>query len=210
MAWDEICLTQANALPHPLLRFYEWATPATTFGYFQNYESVAKQAHGTPLIRRPTGGGIVPHINDWTYSLVFPPSAPWYQYRASESYQQLHEWIQKAFLQVNLSTQLNPCTIAEGPGSCFIGAEQNDLMLDGIKLAGAAQRRNRQGFLIQGSIQPPPPSISRNSWETAFLTVASDEWGIEWVKWEPESELKRQAESLAQSKYSNPDHIRKR
>ena len=210
MAWDDLCLSQARTLAHPLLRFYRWAAQSTTFGYFQNYEDVAAQSPAKELIRRPTGGGIVPHSNDWTYSLTFPPSANWYRYRATESYQHLHRWIQKAFSQLDFPTHLNPNTIPEGPGACFVGAERDDLMHAGTKIAGAAQRRNRQGFLIQGSIQPPPRSISRHSWEAAFMKVASREWGIKWIEWTPNSTLANQAIKLAESKYAHPNHTKKR
>src|SRR6059036_393679 len=96
MAIDETLLHNAPRIGKPVLRFYSWSEPAASFGYFQRIADVAKATSLRPLVRRPTGGGIVPHDCDWTYSLVFPTAAQWYSLRATESYQRVHEWIQAA------------------------------------------------------------------------------------------------------------------
>ena len=82
MALDEALLESMSRLGRPVLRFYGWTEPAATFGYFQKYADVERATHLRPLIRRPTGGGIVPHDADWTYSLVFPPGHEWHSLKA--------------------------------------------------------------------------------------------------------------------------------
>ena len=47
-------------------RFYAWLEPAATFGYFQRFAEVERMTLLRPLLRRPTGGGLVPHAADWT------------------------------------------------------------------------------------------------------------------------------------------------
>lgn len=210
MAWDEVCLTQASEIGAPLLRFYSWTHPTTSFGYFQKHADVQAIERSHSLVRRPTGGGIVHHTDDWTYSIVFPPSAKWYRINAKESYGDLHRWIQAAFSSLEVNSQLNPNAIQEGPGSCFIGAEENDLLFSNKKLAGAAQRRNKDGFLIQGSIQPPQPFVARSRWEKAFLKTATDQWGIQWQEWTPTSTITTQASLLARSKYDCKKHTKRR
>jgi lipoate-protein ligase A len=210
MAWDDLCLKQSTAIGAPLLRFYCWTRPTTTFGYFQKHEAVREIEASTSLIRRPTGGGIVPHSSDWTYSLVFPPTSNWYRIRAKESYVQLHQWIQLAFSLLNIESQLNPISIQEGPGSCFVGAEESDLLYKGKKLAGAAQRRSREGFLIQGSIQPPFEFVERSDWEKALRQAAVEAWGIQWKEWIPPSTFAEQVSELAHSKYESTKHNQRR
>src|SRR5712672_1969240 len=78
MAIDEVLLESVVTFGAPLLRFYSWSEPAASFGYSQRYSEIARLTSLRPLVRRPTGGGFVPHDADWTYTLVFPPSAPWY------------------------------------------------------------------------------------------------------------------------------------
>jgi lipoate-protein ligase A len=73
MAFDEALLEAVHLAGNPILRLYGWNEPAATFGYFQKWAEVASWIKLRPLIRRPTGGGLVPHDADWTYSLVFPP-----------------------------------------------------------------------------------------------------------------------------------------
>src|SRR2546430_14961898 len=71
MAFDEALLESAARLGRPALRFYGWAERAASFGYSQKYAELARLTSLRPIVRRPTGGGLVPHDADWTHSLVF-------------------------------------------------------------------------------------------------------------------------------------------
>jgi lipoate-protein ligase A len=192
MALDEALLEATPRLGQPVLRFYGWTEPAASFGYFQKYAEVERATLLRPLVRRPTGGGVVPHDADWTYSLAFPTGHEWYSLRAEGSYWRVHEWIQAAFAQLNVPTELAPQACSSRhkealseirldqslltsaatmalPGRCFVGHEKFDLLWHGKKIAGAAQRRTHAGLLIQGSIQPPPLGLFRADWEHAML-----------------------------------------
>ena len=176
MALDEALLEHAAEIGAPVLRFYGWTEPAATFGYSQRYAEVAQWTSLRPLIRRITGGGLVPHDADWTYSLNVPPEAEWYRLRAEESYRRLHEWVAAAFAAVAVAAELSPCCAKELPGQCFAGAEKFDVLAEGRKIAGAAQKRNKLGLLIQGSVQPAKHNVTRADWEEAMLQCASRDW----------------------------------
>jgi len=203
-----------------------------------------------PLIRRPTGGGIVPHDADWTYSLAFPPGHEWHSLKAEESYRRVHEWIQSAFAKLDVITELAPgckksipsfrssrreeapsssaeCGVRSAelnqslltsaatsvlPGQCFVGYEKFDLLWNGQKIAGAAQRRNKLGLLIQGSVQSRciGISIARTDWQKAMGEVGRVEFGVEWSDFAPDETLRERAEFLAKQKYSQMEFIRKR
>ena len=141
MALDEALLESAPQIGKPVLRFYGWNEPAATFGYSQHFSEIERVTMLRPLIRRPTGGGLVPHDSDWTYSLIFPPNHSWYALKAVESYERVHIWIRDAFQKIGVATELSPCCKKEIPGQCFIGAEKSDVLWHGRKIAGAAQRR---------------------------------------------------------------------
>jgi lipoate-protein ligase A len=224
MALDEALLESMPRLGRPVLRFYGWTEPAATFGYFQKYADVERATHLRPLIRRPTGGGIVPHDADWTYSLVFPPGHEWHSLKAEESYRRVHEWIQAAFAKLNVKRNSHRAkksaprssrreeahsekseisqsllTSAVLPGQCFAGYEKFDVLWHGKKIAGAAQRRNKLGLLIQGSVQPPPISLSPPDWQKAMCDVGRVEFGAKWSDFAPDETLRERAEFLART-----------
>ena len=210
MALDEAMLEAMPRLGRPLLRFYSWTEPAASFGYFQKFAEVERLTALRPLVRRPTGGGIVPHDVDWTYSLSFPTTASWYSLAAIESYRRVHQWLQAAFAKFNLATELAPCARKAGPGQCFAGCEKFDLLCHGQKIAGAAQRRTRNGLLIQGSVQPPSRSPARADWQKAMCEVGGAGQGVAWTEFVPDALLNERTVMLAREKYSQPAYNRKR
>jgi len=206
MALDEALLEAMPRLGRPVLRFYGWTERAASFGYFQKYSEIERLTLLRPLVRRPTGGGLVAHEADWTYSIVIPTGHEWYAITATESYIRVHEWIQAAFAQLNLPTELASCCRKSEPGQCFIGHEKFDLLWNGQKIAGAAQRRTRSGLLIQGSIQPPPMPLDRRQWQQGMCKVANDQW----QSFQPDRELFARTRELAEKKYSQTSYNRKR
>lgn len=210
MAMDEALLEAMPRLGRPVLRFYGWTQPAATFGYFQAYAEVARTTPLRPLIRRPTGGGIVPHDADWTYSAVFPPGHEWHSLKAEESYRRIHDWLRLAFAELQVPTELAPCCKKSLPGQCFVGHEKFDLLWHGKKIAGAAQRRNKLGLLIQGSVQPPPVPLARSNWEAAMQAVAQRDFGVTWENFPANDAVYAAATRLAGEKYAVDGYNQKR
>lgn len=209
MAYDEVLLETAVERGGPTLRFYSWLEPAASFGYFQKFSEIEQVTALRPLVRRPTGGGLVPHDADWTYSLTVPPGHWWYELSAQESYRNVHVWLQAAFTRMNVETEVASCCRKEVPGQCFQGYEQYDLLRNGRKIAGAAQRRNRSGLLIQGSIQPPP-NLVREAWEKHLQAAASEQWEVRWATCPWTLEQGQLTRHLMREKYSRPDYNQKR
>ncbi|MDH7503772.1 MAG: hypothetical protein QHJ82_13815 [Verrucomicrobiota bacterium] len=209
MAWDEALLEFAPLIGRPILRFYGWTEPAATFGYFQRYVSVEQMVSLRPLIRRPTGGGIVPHDRDWTYSMSIPKGHPWYNVAARPAYARIHQWLHSAFQLLGLHTRLANAD-TEGHGRCFAGAVRSDIMFGERKIAGAALRRTRGGFLAQGSVQPPACAPPRSEWEAAVELVGNRLLRIVWESWAPDDDLSRQACELCEQKYSQASYNRAR
>lgn len=167
--------------PHPervRFRAYGWTRPAVTFGYSQKIAWVRGQLAGWSergeveerpadvweLCRRPTGGGVVDHRKDWTYALVIPRGHPWEEMRAMDSYRAVHTALREALAMEGVETELKvSCEKGEGESCvsqgkglavCFARAELFDLIdsATGRKVAGAAQKRTKQGLLVQGSV----------------------------------------------------------
>jgi lipoate-protein ligase A len=163
MATDFLLL-QRYPRPVPRFRHYAWRGPAFTFGYSQKIAFIREQLAAFPgerfdLCRRPTGGGLVDHRDDWTFSLVIPRGHPLEELRATQSYREVHEALAAALRAqaVPAITKAIRETESTEPGLagvCFQRAEVHDVVHErsGEKIAGAAQKRNKQGLLFQGSI----------------------------------------------------------
>jgi lipoyl(octanoyl) transferase len=163
MALDFLLLQR---YPHasPRFRHYEWRAPAFTFGLSQTLEFVRAQlpADGHfDLCRRPTGGGVVDHREDWTYALVIPRGHPLEAERATHSYHIVHACLADALRAlgqpVMLKERRDEETAGSAPGVCFQRPEIFDVLNEDTaeKVAGAAQKRNKHGLLMQGSIWKP-------------------------------------------------------
>jgi lipoate-protein ligase A len=147
MAVDEsLFLSSAD----PVFRSYRWVRPSVSFGYFISWEEVSRRFSGRDLVRRWTGGGIVEHGQDFTYSLICPGSR---NLPTLEFYRFVHSAMATILRIKGSPVEIAPGTDPSRSAACFEKAVQFDLQLRGEKIAGAAIRRNRQGLLLQGSIQ---------------------------------------------------------
>lgn len=154
MALDEALL---EASSDPALRFYGWARPALSFGYFGKFAEIENDPR--EIVRRWTGGGSVPHGDDLTYSLITPATHPAFQLGPVGIYAALHSAIRAVLGAEGVETELAPAAAPKISDACFANPVRDDLMLGRRKIAGAAQRRTRAGFLQQGSIQLPDLAV---------------------------------------------------
>ena len=210
MAYDDALLQHALEIGGPVLRFYGWTEKAATFGYFQHIAEIEAMTSLRPLVRRPTGGGLVPHDADWTYSAVFARGTAWYDLKAEESYRRIHEWVQTAFRQMSVETDIAPCCRKAVAGQCFEGYEKFDLLWKGKKIAGAAQRRTKTALLIQGSVQPPPIGLNREAWENAMVSSGEKMTGTRFSTFAPDTAFLNTVQKLAAEVYSTTVHNRRR
>jgi len=154
-------LFQQKDLIDPVFRHYGWIKNEITFGYGQNWNWVKKQnqVKGLQITRRPTGGGIVQHGRDWTYTLILPHKHASSRVPALDFYEAIHLSIGNALLAQKFPTTLMPCPVQKEkqkgiPGDCFLEPVGKDLMnkSGSKKIAGAAMKRTKKGILIQGTI----------------------------------------------------------
>jgi lipoate-protein ligase A len=148
MALDEVMQRLATV---PTLRVYHWSNRETTFGYPQRWDEAQAFAGTRPLTRRCTGGGFVEHGEDTTIALAVPASHPFSRLAPAETYRRIHAAIRTA-LDVGSLILATEADCSCGP-ACFASPAPADILLGRQKVAGGAQRRSREGFLYQGSIQ---------------------------------------------------------
>jgi lipoate-protein ligase A len=212
MAIDEALLEAAIV---PSIRFYRWQSPALSFGYFGKFAEVASYAGERDLVRRWTGGGIVLHGDDLTYSIVIPARDQAFAEPSMVIYEQIHRGLcgalngtgERAFVVRGIEPL--PNTVAQQAAmngstcKCFANPVHADVMIDGRKVAGAAQRRTRWGLLQQGSIQNT--SIHNELAQRFAGTLSADCCWLEITE-----KLLQRARELARQKYGSDSWLRKR
>lgn len=152
MAVDEWLIQSVGEVP--FLRIYSWDGDWVSLGYFQSLVD-AKELFGkvSQLVRRWTGGGIVDHREDLTYTLAIPRSEELVSRRGNESYGAIHREIARCLGEGGIGCQLTQEDSQNDSAACFERPVAWDLLGDdGAKLAGAGQRRTRRGILHQGSV----------------------------------------------------------
>ena len=168
MRFDEKLLETLEPHGSPILHLYGWSRPSATYGYFirpENHLDLKKaEDHQMDLARRPTGGGIVFHIWDLAFSFLMPAAHPRFSLGTLDNYR----FVNGAVLQTvqeychcspELIPQDAPSASSDGRHFCMAGPTRYDVVCQGMKIAGAAQRKTRQGYLHQGTLSLGAPNI---------------------------------------------------
>ena len=213
MAIDEVLLRKARST---ILRFYRWNKPAISFGYFVTFTEACAAAGDRVMVRRWTGGGIVPHGEDLTYSIIVPASDPIFSMTSKSIYENVHRALCYALMATNgegsASTvaalyerrdETESGVIGRRYNDCFASPVHADVMVDGRKTAGAAQRKTRIGLLHQGSIQ-------RENLNGKFRSIFGKLLAKQLITNSIESDVLSVAEELAVTKYATDSWLRRR
>jgi lipoate-protein ligase A len=153
MAVDEMLLERAG---EPTLRFYAWSVASLSLGYFQSHAERASHAASAlcPLVRRSTGGGAIVHDAELTYCFTAPCAPPW-RWSAAQLYALFHETLIESLAELGARASLvaeSKRSAGEAPFLCFARREAGDVLIDGFKVAGSAQRRRKRAVLQHGSV----------------------------------------------------------
>jgi lipoate-protein ligase A len=153
MAVDEWLAESATT---PVLRSYRWAPGWGSHGYFVKAAELPER--GLCWVRRWTGGGIVDHRADWTYTLFVPNGFGLAEARGGESYRVIHAALAQALRAAGSAARLEGPRPPAAGGECFLQPVEYDVLDAGDrKIAGAGQRRSPRGLLHQGSVVTAVP-----------------------------------------------------
>jgi lipoate-protein ligase A len=165
MAVDEAILTaHSEGKVPPTVRFYGWNPATLSIGYFQkaadeiNFEQLALEGLG--FVRRPTGGRAVLHDRELTYSIIVAENYPGIPRSVTEAYRVLSEGLVHGFQKLGLDAEMVQLASDEdkdkyasmGSAACFDSPSWYELVVEGRKIAGSAQTRQKQVVLQHGSI----------------------------------------------------------
>ena len=155
---DEV---EANSEPRTVVRFYRWRVPTISLGRNQKVEKAVDldycAANGVDVVHRPTGGRAVLHDDEVTYAVI-SNDARYFGDSIYANYRKVSEALCDAFNRLGVRAVLAPETRKVSPASngadppCFMSPSRYELMVDGRKIVGSAQRRLRRSFLQHGSM----------------------------------------------------------
>jgi lipoate-protein ligase A len=155
MAVDEALLEAALERDECTVRWYRWSTATVSLGYFQAAEAALAipELAGLPMVRRLTGGGAILHHHEWTYSCSVPAAHPLAE-APTRLYGLVHERVVRALAEQGIRAALRGQALAEREGTflCFGRGDPRDVVLNGHKILGSAQRRRRGAVLQHGSL----------------------------------------------------------
>lgn len=165
MALDEALLIWHNkGLIPPVIRFYQWEPAALSVGYFQKVEKEvdmeAVKKLGLGFVRRPTGGRAVLHEHELTYSIIVSEDYPDMPQTVTEAYRVLSGGLLEGFRNLGLDAYFSVPDTEEKradlkkPKSavCFDAPSWYELVVEGKKVAGSAQTRQKGVILQHGAI----------------------------------------------------------
>lgn len=165
MAMDEALLNfVSRGEIDPVIRFYTWNPATLSIGYFQrlqkeiDIDKVKEKGYG--LVRRQTGGRGVLHDKELTYSVIVPESHPNMPSTVTEAYKIISQGLLEGFKNLGFETYFAiPRSKEERdklkqPRSsvCFDAPSWYELVVEGRKIAGSAQTRQKGVILQHGSI----------------------------------------------------------
>ena len=152
MACDEALARFKFEPQTPILRVYQWAEPAVTFGYAQRRALAQTLGEGRELMRRWTGGGVVFHGADLTLGLAIPANQEIATLNSADIYKRIHEALILALRGIEIPARLvHDQECLDGP-ACFQSPAKHDIMVGNSKICGGALRRFKDGVLYQGSL----------------------------------------------------------
>lgn len=219
MAVDEALLRSAAETDQLTLRLYRWASPTVSLGYFQAHgdRALHPSSGGCPIVRRATGGGAILHDRELTYSLTAPARD-----RTDRQLRLWYDWVHVAWVDTFCALGI-PATRCPATDSsreqrflCFERRAAGDLLLDGYKIGGSAQRRHQYSALQHGSLllarssaAPELPGISElarpleadGPWRQQWLDTLAGRLNVVWVPGELSQRERSWASDLVHGKF---------
>jgi lipoate-protein ligase A len=156
MALDAGLMDRARQTGEAVLRVYRWPRPTLSFGRHESvrgrFSPERLELENVGAVRRPTGGRVLMHDREVTYSVTAP--APDGQ-RLKESYRHINAMLISAIARLGVPvTEAQPLTAPRRPGgaACFAEPSKGELVIGDRKLVGSAQLRENGALLQHGSI----------------------------------------------------------
>ncbi|HAH31902.1 MAG TPA: hypothetical protein DCL44_06270 [Elusimicrobia bacterium] len=207
MAADE---TLCESLPSDyIVRFYNWKGSGVTFGYSQRHKAVlaaiaAGGKYPQAVVRRPTGGGIVIHETDLTFSFIFPSHDVYFE--PGKTYDRLHKAINSAYEKAGVSFSMlrektKNYAVNDPLMDCFSTPVNMDILYNGKKVLGGALRKFGGRMLYQASLQAEDARSNAGFHKNTILKAFGSEFGLNWHAAGADDKTLKGLKNLARTKY---------
>jgi lipoyl(octanoyl) transferase len=229
MALDEAMLdAAAGGLAGAFLRAYGWSTPTLSLGYFQRLADIEAEPRwqGVPKVRRLSGGGAIWHHHELTYALAVPGSHPLARPN-TKLYRAVHGAIADALAHLSVAARAGRDDVSPNDCEhtrallCFAETGPEDIVANGVKIVGSAQRRRDGAVLQHGSLllarSDRAPEIA-GLCDVADLSADPKAWSVRLLKrllavldLDPSDAgrqldvLRTRARELEHNRYANPE-----
>jgi lipoate---protein ligase len=180
MQLDAQWITALSTFERPRIRFYDWERKSITYGHFidsNKWLTAGSVEHlGFDIARRPTGGGLIFHYNDFSYTVAIPSHHPKFSQNVLSNYHLINSALLEAVSHIQGSFCLQEQSNRDSKFTqfCMATATQYDLIYGGRKLGGSAQRKTAHGFVHQGTLFITPPN-----WQEMGHVLQSGQEAIE-------------------------------
>jgi lipoate-protein ligase A len=155
MAIDEALIENFKQDDLPILRLYSWDKDTFTIGRFQDVHTIDNFSDfGDNFTRRATGGGLLFHGFDLSYSLIIPTFLLTNK-SVKESYEYLCAFLLHFYTTLGFEANFAKDIMSEKLSKsafCQVGFEAYDIIIEGKKVGGNAQRRTKEFIYQHGSI----------------------------------------------------------
>lgn len=225
MARDEALLLASE--PRPTLRFYTWEPDALSLGWFQRWARVPERSAASAVVRRLTGGGAIHHANELTFAIGAPLDHELYLGPVADSYARVHRILARALAGLGVEARLRGAlelrSERRGSAMCFHESTAFDLVWDGAKGVGSAQRRSGGRVLHHGSIKlgttplegpvatlwSHAPSLSPAELAERIVAAFEELLGARFAREEEDAEEAARAQARA-SFFASREHVERR
>jgi lipoyl(octanoyl) transferase len=194
MAVDQTLLDLTGEDQATRLRFYQWSEPTISLGYFQAYAERANHAASRQcaVVRRSTGGGAIVHDHELTYSLAVPAALSLAD-DSSWLYGLVHDALLETLLALGIACEIRgkvaPVARALEPFLCFQRRAAGDVVFNGEKICGSAQRRRPAALLQHGSLllasspaAPELPGLAELTGRKFKAAAVANAWAAQIVR----------------------------
>lgn len=168
MDLDRHFLETLDPSGNPILHLYDWKKLSLTYGHFAkpekllDFEGIKK--HHIDHARRVTGGGVTLHFSDLAFSFFMPIEHPLFSENTLENYAFVNKQViaaLRAFIKEEKLGYFEECDVTHDERSFFCMAKPTryDVMIEGKKVGGAAQRKTKRGYLHHGTLSLAAPNL---------------------------------------------------